>query len=106
MGISSVTIVTLVGVGIIVAALAYYLITIASTLTNVSFTVGTVLVGVRSIAAQTEPLAPVLRDIVSNVSAIDEDLEALVTGGEGHARKAGVGLPHGTSHYPPRIRGW
>ncbi len=106
MGISPVTIVTLVGVAIIVAALAFYLITIASTLNNVSFTVGTVLVGVRSIAAQTEPLAPVVRDIASNISAIDQDFDALVTGGQPRARKASGGLPHGATAYRPRLQGF
>ncbi|MGQ0743041.1 MAG: hypothetical protein ACT4OS_01615 [Acidimicrobiales bacterium] len=106
MGISAVTIVTLVGVGIIVAALAFYLIAIASTLTNVSFTVGTVLVGVRSIAQACEPLAPAVRDIASNVGAIDEGFEALVTGGEPRSRKVAGGLPHGTAAYRPRISGF
>ena len=106
MGIGAATVVTLIGVAVIVAALAFYLITISSTLSNVSFTVGTVLVGVRSIAAQTEPLAPVVRDIASNVSAIDQDFEALVSGGEPATRSAVGGLPHGTSSYRPRLQGF
>ena len=80
MDIGLATIVTLLGVFIIVAALALYLITIALILRYVSFTVGTVLIGVRSIANQTQPLGPVIRDIVSDVRAIDEDLEALLGG--------------------------
>ncbi len=72
------TVVTLVGVFAIVAALALYLITIAVILKEVSFNVGTVLIGVRSIAAQTAPLAPVLRDIVNDIRGIDEDLEAVL----------------------------
>jgi len=99
------TIVTLIGVAVIVAALAFYLITIASTLKHVSFTVGTVLIGVRAIAAQCEPLQPVIRDIVNDVSAIDEDLEALATGGEGRQKTSVRGLPHATKMYAPG-RGW
>ncbi|MBA2437173.1 MAG: hypothetical protein H0V52_02335, partial [Acidimicrobiia bacterium] len=47
------TIVTLIGVFLVVAALAGYLITIAATLRDVSFTLGTVIIGVRAIANQT-----------------------------------------------------
>ena len=100
------TIVTLIGVAIIVAALAFYLITIAATLKHVSFTVGTVLIGVRAIAAQCEPLQPVIRDIANDVSAIDDDLEALVTGGEGRKPSRRSGLPHATKMYGPQTRGW
>ncbi len=102
------TIVTLIGVAIIVAALAFYLITIAATLKHVSFTVGTVLIGVRAIAAQCQPLQPVIRDIANDVAAIDDDLEALVTGGEGRKQRtrAQAGLPHATKMYGPPGRGW
>jgi hypothetical protein len=68
------TVVTLVGVFAIVAALALYLITIAVILRDVSFTVGTVLIGVRSIAAQTAPLGPVVRDILNDIRGIEDDL--------------------------------
>lgn len=100
------TIFTLAVVAIIVAALALYLIEIASNLNHVSFTVGTVLVGVRSIAAQTEPLAPVVRDLVSNISAIDSELEALVSQGESVEKAPSGGLPTGTKMYGPNLRGW
>jgi uncharacterized protein YggT (Ycf19 family) len=100
------TVVTLLGVGIIVAAIALYLINIVLILNHVSFTVGTVIIGVRAIAQACEPLAEVIRDIKNNVSAIDEDLEALVTGGEPRERKpshsmAGVGYK-----LLPGTRGW
>ncbi len=72
------TIGTLIGVAVIVAALALYLITIAAILRQVSFNVGTVLIGVRAIANQTEPLAPVIRDIIGDVQAIQGDLEGLL----------------------------
>ena len=80
------TIGTFIGVALIVAALAFYLITIAATLRHVSFTVGTVLIGVRSIANQTAPLAPVVRDILGDVQAIERDLNDLVTGAQRAAR--------------------
>ena len=80
MGIES--ILTFIGVGAIVVVLALYLITVASMLTHVSFTVGTILVGVRSIAHQTGPIGGVLREIVNEVQAIEEDLDALVASAE------------------------
>lgn len=73
------TIGTLVGVAVIVAALAFYLITIALTLQKVSFELGTILIGVRAISDQCEPLGPVVRDIVNDVRAIDQDFEALLS---------------------------
>ncbi|HEV3400500.1 MAG TPA: hypothetical protein VG078_01665 [Acidimicrobiales bacterium] len=80
MDIGLATVGTLVGVFVIVAALAIYLITIAAILKHVSFTVGTVLIGVRAIANQTAPLAPVVRDILGDVRAIEDDLESLLSG--------------------------
>ena len=88
MDIGLATVGTLVGVFVIVAALALYLITIALILRHVSFTVGTVLIGVRAIANQTAPLGPVVRDIVGDVRAIEDDLEALLgAGGRSPARR-------------------
>ena len=100
------TVVTLLGVAIIVAAIALYLIRIVLILNHVSFTVGTVIIGVRAIAQACEPLAETIRDIKNNISAIDEDLEALVTGDEPRERKpshsmAGVGYK-----LLPGTRGW
>lgn len=76
------TIVTLIGVFLVVAALAGYLITIAKTLQHVSFTVGTVLIGVRAIANQTAPLRGVVNDIVGDVVAIDSALKGLLSRGQ------------------------
>jgi hypothetical protein len=104
------TVVTLIGVAIIVAAIALYLINICLILNHVSFTVGTVIIGVKAIAQACEPLAPVIRDIANNIASIDDDLEALVTGGEGRPKKpshslAGAG---GAGGYRvlPATRGW
>jgi hypothetical protein len=100
------TVVTLIGVGIIVAAIALYLINICLILNHVSFTVGTVIIGIRAIAAATEPLAPVIRDIANNVSAIDEDLEALVTEGKPRERKPSHSLASVGYKLLPGTRGW
>jgi len=99
------TVVTLIGVAIIVAAIALYLINISLILNHVSFTVGTVIIGVKAIAQACEPLAPVLRDIKNNISAIDEDLEALVTGGEPRTKKQSYSLATG-GRTLPGTRGW
>lgn len=76
-----VTIVTLVGVAVAVGAVALYLILVAAALNHVSFTVGTVLIGVRAIANQTEPIGTVVSSILKDVNAINAALSGLV--GEG-----------------------
>lgn len=76
MGIESILL--FIGLAAAVAVIALYLIVVAAMLRDVSFTVGTVLIGVRSIALQCQPLGGVLRDIVRDVQAIEEDLDALL----------------------------
>src|SRR5215207_8717623 len=76
------SIVTLLGVAIIVAALALYLIIISYTLNHVSFTVGTVLVGVKSISAQTDPVPKYVGIILNDVTAIDQAASQLLAWGE------------------------
>jgi hypothetical protein len=68
----------LVGTGVLVAALAIYLITIVWILWDVSFTLGTVLIGVRAITSQVEPVEEVVGGIAANVSAIDNALGGLL----------------------------
>ena len=75
-----VAIVTIIGVGVIVAALAAYLIIIAYSLYKVSFTLGTVLIGVRAIASQCEPLQEVIGSIATDVGAVEQTLGNLVSG--------------------------
>jgi uncharacterized protein YoxC len=72
------TVATFVGVALIVAVLASYLTYISVILRHVSFTLGTVLVGVRAIAHQTQPLGPVVKGIVSDIQGIQDDLAALL----------------------------
>lgn len=63
-------IVTLVLVGLLVAALAFYLIWVVLLLRRVHDTLGKVTFGVRAIAHRTEPIGP-------TVAAINEDLDAV-----------------------------
>ncbi len=76
MGIESILL--FIGLAVAVATIALYLIVVAAMLREVSFNVGTVLVGVRAIAMQTQPIGNVLRDIVRDVQTIDEALEGLL----------------------------
>ena len=76
MGIESILL--FIGLAVAVATIALYLIVVAAMLRDVSFTVGTVLVGVRSIALQTQPIGSVLRDIVRDVQQVDDALENLL----------------------------
>ena len=71
-----------IGLAVAVAIIAIYLCTVSWMLRDVSFTVGTVLVGVRSIALQVQPIGGVVREIVRDIQAIEEDLEGLVTAAE------------------------
>lgn len=75
------TVVTLIGVAIIVAALAAYLILIAYSLNKVSFTLGTVLIGVRAIAARCEPLREVIGSIGNDVATVEAAMAGLAEGG-------------------------
>ena len=75
------TVVTLLGVAIIVAAIALYLIIIASTLNHVSFTLGTVIVGIKSICAQVEPVPKYVGIILNDVMAIDQAAHQLLAWG-------------------------
>ena len=75
-----VAIVTIIGVGVIVAALAAYLIIIAYSLYKVSFTLGTVLIGVRAIASQCEPLQEVIGSIATDVGAVEQTMGNLTSG--------------------------
>ncbi len=68
----------LVGTAILVAALALYLIAIVWILWDVSFTLGTVLIGVRAIANQVDPVGEVVGGIAANVAAIDGALGGLL----------------------------
>lgn len=73
-------IVTLIAVALTVLALAFYLVHVALMLRHVSFTLGTIIAGLRAIAHQTEPLEPVVgeinQDLADVQAALDQLLEA------------------------------
>lgn len=74
----AVAIVTLIGVGILVLALAFYLIRIALILRKVIDTLGLVTFGVRSIAYQSQPVNEIVGDIKTDVLAMENALTALL----------------------------
>jgi hypothetical protein len=76
------TIVTLIGVFLVVAALALYLTWIAMTLRDVSFTLGTILIGVRAIQNQTATVPTYVGTILSDVVAIDQAANQLLSWGK------------------------
>jgi hypothetical protein len=75
---SFVAIVTLILVGLLVAVLAAYLVAIALILKHVNFTLGTVIVGVRAIARQVEPVNPLVEEINADLTGVKEALEGLL----------------------------
>ncbi len=75
---SAAAIVSLVIIGVLVAALAFYLIWVIVILRRAVDTLGKVTFGVRAIAHRTEPLEPVLADVNANHTAVAEALEGLV----------------------------
>lgn len=82
-------IVTLIGVALTVAALAFYLIRIAVYLREVSFNVGTIVAGLWSIAQQTEPLHGVMNDITRSLSNTEAGLQEVLDRSEARRRRAG-----------------
>lgn len=70
-------IVTLVLVGVLIAALAVYLVIILIALRRVSFTLGTVVLGGLAIAHRTAPLAEIVGSVAGEVLAIDDALAAV-----------------------------
>ncbi len=80
-----VAIVSLVLVGLLVVALAAYLIWVVFILRHAVDTLGKVTFGVRAIAHRTESVGPVLADVNANLTAVAEALESLV---------ASVSSPH------------
>jgi hypothetical protein len=77
------TILTLVGVAIIVAALAIYLIVISWILNRVSFRLGTVLIGIKAIVHQVEDVPRYVGILVNDVMAIDQAAHQLLAWGKG-----------------------
>ncbi|MCA1847268.1 MAG: hypothetical protein LC792_29585 [Actinobacteria bacterium] len=77
------SIVLFIGIGIAVAVIALYLITVAWILNRVTFTLGTVIVGVKSICRQVEVVPKYVGIILNDVLAIDQAAHQLLAwGGE------------------------
>jgi hypothetical protein len=76
---SAAAIVTLVLTGLLIAALAVYLIAVIRILHHVLDTLGKVTFGVRAIAHRTEPVGPVLANVNANLTAVADALERLVS---------------------------
>lgn len=68
-------IVTLIAVGLVVAALAVYLIWVALLLRRVSFNLGTIIAGLHSIAFQAEPLGRRLQRINGGLETSRQTLQ-------------------------------
>lgn len=102
--IGGATILAFFVIAVVVLALAAYLLTIVMILKSVSFTLGTVIIGVRAIANQTAPVEEVVRDIATNVNSIQNALRGVL----GLAPVGRLGGPRG-SQLPapgtPRRRG-
>ena len=80
---SAASIVLIAGILIASLVIAFYLIAVAYTLRRVSFNVGTVLVGVRAICKQVEPVPKYVGIILNDVMAIDQAAHQLLAwGGE------------------------
>lgn len=77
------TIVLFIGIAVAVAIIALYLIAVAWTLYRVYFNLGTVIVGVKSICKQVEPVPKYVGIILNDVMAIDQAAHQLLAwGGE------------------------
>ena len=71
-------IVSLVLIAVLVAVLAFYLVTVIVILRRATDTLGKVTFGVRAIAHRTEPLGTLLGEVNTNLSAVAGALEQLV----------------------------
>jgi uncharacterized protein YoxC len=76
--VSVAAIVSLVLIAVLVAVLAFYLITVIVILRRATDTLGKVTFGVRAIAHRTEPLGELLGEVNTNLSAVAGALEDLV----------------------------
>lgn len=74
-------IVTLVFTGLLVAALAFYLIWVVVLLRRIVDTLGKVVFGVRAIAHRTEPIGGILDEVNGDLAAVAEAVEGLLPGG-------------------------
>lgn len=85
---STAALISLVVIGVLVAALAFYLIWVILILRSAIDTLGKITFGVRAISHRTEPLAEILGDVNANLSAVAGALEQLVADVSTPAAKA------------------
>ena len=78
---SAASIVLFIGIAVAVAVIALYLIAVAWTLRRVYFNLGTVIVGVKSICKQVEPVPKYVGIILNDVMAIDQAAHQLLAWG-------------------------
>lgn len=85
---SAAAVVTLVFTGLLVAALAFYLIWVVLILRRIVDTLGKVVFGVRAIAHRTQPVGGILDEVNGELAAVAEAVEALVAAetGDEHIR--------------------
>jgi hypothetical protein len=76
--VSTAAVAALVVTGVLVAALASYLIWVVIILRRLTDTFGKVLFGVRAIAYRVEPVAPVVAEMNADLTAVADALDALV----------------------------
>ncbi len=74
---SAAAVAAIVVTGVLVAALAFYLLWVVVILRRLTDTLGKVLFGVRSIAHRVEPVAPIVTEINGDLAAVAEALEQL-----------------------------
>jgi hypothetical protein len=79
--VSVASIVTLIGVGLIVAVLAAYLITVSWLLWKVHFNLGTIIIGVKAICKQVEAVPKYVGIILNDAMAIDQAAKQLLAWG-------------------------
>lgn len=76
---SAAAITAIVVTGVLVAALAFYLIWVVFILRRLVDTLGKVVFGVRSIALRVEPVGPLVTEINGDLGAVADALEALAS---------------------------
>lgn len=73
-------ILTIVGVAVVLAAVAAYLVAYLVLLREAMKTLGTVNAGVRAIGRRVEPLGPILAEVNGDLAAVRDRLAAIVRG--------------------------
>jgi hypothetical protein len=75
--VSAAAIAALVVTGVLVAALAFFLLWVVVILHRLTDTLGKVVFGVRAIAHRVEPVGPVVGELNADLTAVADALEAL-----------------------------